>query len=369
MKIVKRKISELKPAEYNPRRLTKKQEKHLADSLREFGIVDPIIINTHTDRKDVVIGGHQRLKVWRKLGNTEIPCLEVSLTPEKERELNIRLNANTGEWDMDLLQEWFNVPELEEWGLNLEWKQPKLEAYEDDFDEAPPEKPITVLGDLYEIGEHRLLCGDSTNADDVERLMNGQKADMVFTDPPYDIADNRKYGILIDSSCSNSHIFVMHDDVGIVDYLRHSTLAFKRFFVADFKFASPRGNDPYLRHIIISHETKGSAIKHQNKHDSFSSIIKMDYRKNIKDEIKHKHQKDITFVSIFVEHFSEQKNIVLDLFLGSGSTMVAAHQLKRKCYGLELEPKYCDVIVKRMLKFDNKLTVKRNGIDCTDEFL
>ena len=121
MKVVKRKISELIPADYNPRRLTEKQEKHLTESLTEFGLVDPVIVNMNSDRKNIIIGGHQRLKVWQKLGNKEIDCVELDLSIEKEKELNIRLNANTGEWDIDLLTSEWDKFELEEWGVDIEW--------------------------------------------------------------------------------------------------------------------------------------------------------------------------------------------------------------------------------------------------------
>ena len=121
MKVVKRKISELIPADYNPRRLTEKQEKHLTESLTEFGLVDPVIVNMNSERKNIIIGGHQRLKVWQKLGNKEIDCVELDLSIEKEKELNIRLNANTGEWDIDLLTSEWDKFELEEWGVDIEW--------------------------------------------------------------------------------------------------------------------------------------------------------------------------------------------------------------------------------------------------------
>lgn len=123
MKVVKRKISELVPADYNPRRLTEKQEKHLTESLTEFGLVDPVIVNMNSDRKNIIIGGHQRLKVWQKLGNKEIDCVELDLSIEKEKELNIRLNANTGEWDIDLLTSEWDKFELEEWGVDIEWEE------------------------------------------------------------------------------------------------------------------------------------------------------------------------------------------------------------------------------------------------------
>jgi len=174
MKVVKRKIAELIPADYNPRKLTDKQERDLTNSLKEFGLVDPIVINTYEGRENVIIGGHQRVKVWARLGNKDIDCVEVSLPIERERELNVRLNANTGEWDLDLLKDYFEIPELEEWGLDLDWElEEETEVREDNYDVSLPEEPITVLGDLYEIGEHRLLCGDSTSADDMEKLMGG----------------------------------------------------------------------------------------------------------------------------------------------------------------------------------------------------
>lgn len=133
MKVVKRKISELIPADYNPRRLTEKQEKHLTESLTEFGLVDPVIVNMNSERKNIIIGGHQRLKVWQKLGNKEIDCVELNLSIEKEKELNIRLNANTGEWDIDLLTSEWDRFELEEWGVDIEWAIDAEELDEQDL--------------------------------------------------------------------------------------------------------------------------------------------------------------------------------------------------------------------------------------------
>jgi DNA modification methylase len=368
MLIEKKKIKDLKPAPYNPRKSTEKQEARLKESLVKFGVVEPIIFNKQTG---YIVGGHFRVRELKKLGYTEIDCVIVDLNEADEKELNIRLNANTGEWDMEMLGEW-NSEELEAWGLDIgnfgSESVEELEAKDDDFDATPPAVPITVLGDLYEIGEHRLLCGDSTDSDQVAKLMNGQKADMVFTDPPYDL-ENEDYHKNILLFTQNAHVFVMHDDKGIVNYLRLSSLDFSRFYVANFGFSSPRGNDPYLSHILISQEKNGNAIPHKNMHDGFRSIIPMEYRFRLKDDkTEHKHQKPIKFIETFINHFSNEKSLVLDLFLGSGSTMVASHQLKRKCYGMELDPKYCDVIVKRMIKLYDKLTVKRNGIDCTNEF-
>ena len=358
MKITKVKISELKQAEYNPRRLTKKQYEDLKASLEKFGLVDPIIINSD----NTVIGGHQRLKIVRELGGSEVPTVRVNLSKEDERELNIRLNKNTGEFDLDILANNFDVDELKDWGfkdVELGFNIDKIVEGNIEDDHIPELKETRVkLGEVWELGKHRLMCGDSTKENDVNKLMNGNKADMVFTDPPYDFTE-QSYNDIIKNNTENAHIFVMNDDRGIVEYLKQSELEFLRFFVADFIFASPRGNDPYLNHILISQEKKGSAIKHQNLYDGFSSIIKMKYRGTIKNEdILHKHQKPIDFVENFIKHFSIDNYIVLDLFLGSGSTLIACEKTNRTCYGMELDTKYCDVIIERWEQFTKQKAKK-----------
>ena len=178
-------------AEYNPRQQTKDQYSQLKDSLTRFGLVDPLIINKHKDRKNILVGGHQRLRVATELGLDKIPCVEVDLPLDKEKELNIRLNKNVGEWDYDSLANHFDVGELTEWGFSND----ELQFYEDEpeqglinDDEIPEvEEAVTKLGDLWLLGEHRVLCGDATKKEDVERLMDNQKADMVCTDPPWNV--------------------------------------------------------------------------------------------------------------------------------------------------------------------------------------
>ena len=369
-------ISKFKQNPNNPRTIKKEQLEKLKRSIKSFPEMmekRPMVCVTDEDGKLYPLGGNMRLRAIKEMGLKEVPETWVALadewTEDQRREFIIKDNASLGDWNWDDLQENWDLDLISEWGVDLDIDEVEdLEAEEDDFDVELPEEPKTVLGDLYEIGEHRLLCGDSTDSDQVAKLMNGEKADMVFTDPPYDFEDDSLYASIIEQFTENAHVFVMHDDKGIVSYLLNSNLEFNRFFVADFKFASPRGNDPYLRHILISHQKNGKPIPHRNFHDGFSSIIKMNYRKNIKEELVHNHQKDIEFIATFIKHYSDEQNILLDLFLGSGSTMVASHQLKRKCYGLELDPKYCDVIVKRMISLDPKLTVKRNGVDVTESF-
>ena len=178
MKIVTKNIGDLIEAEYNPRQLTKEQFQQITDSIKRFGIVDPIIVNKNKERKNIIVGGHQRVKVAGSLGFKEIPCVEVDLTPDKERELNVRLNKNTGEWDWDELANHFDVSELIDWGfddkdLAFFDLDGMTEAEEDDYEMPDEIKTDIVLGDLFEIGEHRLLCGDSTDSDQVAKLMNG----------------------------------------------------------------------------------------------------------------------------------------------------------------------------------------------------
>jgi DNA modification methylase len=192
----------------------------------------------------------------------------------------------------------------------------------------------------------------------LKKLVANDKIDMVFTDPPYDFDKDDKIASIIDLATHNSHIFIMHDDKGIVNYLRNSNFNFKRFFVLDIKIASPRGNDPYLRHILVSHEQKGDPIKHENQHDGLSSIIPINYRKNLKEERLHNHQKSIESITKFIKHYSKREQNILDLFGGSGSTLIACEQLERNCYMMELEPHNCDIIIKRFEEFTGEKAIK-----------
>lgn len=341
-------------------------------SLQKFGSGRSILIDKNNriiaGNKSVEYSGLQNVIIVESDGTQLIAVkrTDIDLDSPQGREMALADNASAKAnivFDAEVIEAELGEAICQEWGIEL--AKQELEAEEDDFDATPPEEPITVLGDLYEIGDHRLLCGDSTDSDQVAKLMNGKKADMVFTDPPYDL-ENEDYHSNIFIFTENAHVFVMHDDKGIVSYLRQSKLEFSRFYVANFGFSSPRGNDPYLSHILISQEKNGNAIPHKNMHDGFRSIIPMEYRFRLKDDkTEHKHQKPIKFIETFIKHFSNDSAKVLDLFLGSGSTMVASHQLKRKCYGMELDPKYCDVIVARMRKLDPTLTIKRNGLNIT----
>ena len=385
MKIVNRKIKDLIRAEYNPRELTKDQYNQLKDSLLRFGVVDPVIVNKHPDRDNIIIGGHQRSKVWEDMGNDKIPTVELSLTLDKEKELNVRLNKNTGQFDMDMLANHFETDDLIEWGFDekelVGFDEVELEAEEDEFDvpEGGIETDI-VPGDLFEIGEHRLLCGDSTDSDQVEKLMNGQKADMVFTDPPY--------GMNFQSNFREKtpQFGKIENDDKILDispllflYLKDNTAAYvctrwdlytewynqvsESFDVKNCIVWYKKGGGlgdlvnsyaPNHEFIIVGHKGK-SKLKGKRHPDVW------EFGRDSVNDYKHPTQKPVELSSFAIKNHSDNDNLILDLFLGSGSTMVASHQLNRKCYGMELDPKYCQVIVDRMMKLDETLVVKRNG--------
>ena len=360
-------VDKLIPYIRNSRTHSDEQVAQIAASIKEFGFTNPVLI----DGEGGIIAGHGRVMAARKLGIDEVPCITLDYLTDAQKRAYIiadnKLALNAG-WDDEMLR--IEFAELEELGFDLELTgfsldeidELQVEEIEDGLtdEDAVPEvvdEPVSVLGDVWLLGKHRLMCGDSTSIDAVDKLMAGQKADMVFTDPPYDLEDDI-YGESLLSASENAHIFVMHDDRGIVNYLRKSAFDFKRFFVLNFGFSSPRGNDPYLQHILLSHEQHGKPITHKNLRDGFSSIIKMEYRHRLKDDkTGHKHQKPISTISLFIEHYTDKDFTVLDIFGGSGSTLIACEKTGRHARLMELDPKYCDVIIKRWQDFTGQKAI------------
>jgi len=353
-------LNKIKTNPNNPRLVKDDKFDKLVNSIKTFPEmlkIRPIVVNDDM----IVLGGNMRLKACKEAGLKEVPIIKASsLTEEQQREFIIKDNVGFGEWDWDMIANEWDKDEIESWGLDLPLFESDevLEAEEDDFDTTPPEIPITVLGDLYEIGEHRLLCGDSTCSDTVAKLMDGEKADMVFTDPPYEIDLDYSNILLFSENC---HVFIFNNDRAIIRQLFKSPLELKKFFIFHHSgTAIPQegGHETFLDHVLISHETNGKPKVRYNKGDGTRSVIKGEYRRSD----NHKHEKPQTIINPIIKGYSNEGNIVLDLFIGSGSTMVASHQLKRKCYGMELDPKYVDVCVKRMRKLDPTLIIMRNGI-------
>jgi DNA modification methylase len=389
MQIVK--INEVKPNPKNPRLIKDEKFKKLVKSIQEFPDMlnkRPLIVFTDVDNKYVVLGGNMRLKACKEVGIKEIPVIVADeWTEEQKAEFLIKDNVGFGEWDWDGLANEWDVEKLEDWGLDLPVDLSvveELEAEEDNYEIPNEINTDIVLGDLFEIGEHRLLCGDSTDSDAVAKLMNGQKADMVFTDPPYgmfletDYKDNfgdsgfrtaKNYDSVIGDNkdftpelintifacfgyCKEvfiwgadyfAELIPNKNDGSWFVWNKKTTEALQNMFGNQFELCWSKNKH---KRIIID-VTWAGAFGHNRKTDGATKV--------------HPTQKPIKLIDIFVNDFSKENDTIADLFLGSGSTMVASHQLKRKCYGMELDPKYCQVIIDRMKKLDPSLEVKRNG--------
>ena len=362
-------------AEYNPRELTQDQHQDLKDSITRFGFVDPLIVNTHKERKNILVGGHQRLKIAKELGYKDVPCVEVDLTPDKEKELNVRLNKNTGQWDWDALANHFDVGELLEWGFSedeLQFTEPEeVQGLTDDDDVPEVEESITKQGDLWILGEHRLLCGDATKKEDVERLMDGDKADMVFTDPPYNALKSWKKNEAKSETRLNPNDWFKNDNMDWDEYytfIKNSIVNVKSdsyYICCDFRIYPLLYNllnelEYEIKHCIVwaknvwglgkryrfQHEFVIYATKNNPKFigdNSQSDVWNIDVDRNK----EHKTPKPVELPVKAIKNTINKKELCVDIFLGSGSTLIACEKTNRKCYGMEIDPHYCDVIVKR----------------------
>jgi DNA modification methylase len=393
------KLSQLKANPKNPRIIRDDKFKKLVASIEGFPEMmekRPMVCVTDVDGKLFPLGGNMRLRAIQELGMKEIPDSWVTLaddwTQEKRAEFTIKDNASFGEWNYDDLANEWDAEQLSDWGVDVPNFEPDqvLEAEEDDFDATPPEEPITVLGDLYEIGEHRLLCGDSTDSDQVAKLMNGEKADICHTDPPYNIdyeGGSKKrekiandklddfpkflydvYTTIATALKKGGAIYVWHASSETHNFIQQfldAGFLFKSYIVWNKNNSTFGRSDYHWKHEPCIYGWLDGA-SHKWCGDRKQTTVWDIERPSRSDE--HPTMKPILLCSKPLENSSDIGDIVLDVFLGSGSTMVAAHQLKRKCYGMELDPKYCDVIVKRMVKLDPTLTVKRNGQDCKADF-
>lgn len=383
MNIQKIEIAKLKPAEYNPRKDLKPEDEEyqkIKKSIIEFGYVAPVIVNSDM----TVIGGHQRLKVLKELGYNEVECVVVDLDKNKEKALNIALNKISGDWDNNKLEEL--LAELKETDINMDITGFSFDevdnilkditgSKEDDFDiqQALDEidEPITKTGDIWILGKHRLMCGDSTQKEQVLRLMNNQEADMILTDPPYNVdyegktADALKiendnmnetefYNFLLDSF-RNMYESVKHGGSVYVFHADTEGLNFRNAFKScGFKLAQclvwvkntfVMGRQDYQwRHEPILYGWKEGAGHYFVDDRKQSTVLEFDKPSR---NAEHPTMKPVDLLVYLIKNSSKENNLILDLFGGSGSTLIAAEQTKRNCYTMELDPKYCDVIVKR----------------------
>lgn len=395
MEIKELPLKELKPAAYNPRKKLKKGDKEyekIKQSLLKFGYVDPIIVNEDL----TVIGGHQRLTVLKDLDYETAKCVIVDLPKEDEKALNIALNKITGQWDealladllLDLQESDFNLdltgfepPEIDDILSNVHDK----ELSEDEFDVEEELKKPTVSrhGDIWQLGKHRVICGDSTKAETYKQLLDDRKANLVVTDPPYNVDVEETAGKILNDNMSDGDFYQflrsmftqvenhMENDASI--YVFHADtegLNFRKAFKdAGFylsgcciwkKNSLVLGRSPYQ----WQHEPCLYGWKKKGKHQWFSdrkqtTIWEYDRPKSSKD---HPTMKPIQLMAYPIQNSSMRGTIVLDPFLGSGSTLIAADQTGRVCYGIELDEKFVDVIVKRYIEVtgDTEVTVQRN---------
>ncbi len=399
MNIEKKNVKDLLPADYNPRKDLQPGDpeyEKLKRSIEQFGYVEPVIWNKQTGR---VVGGHQRLKVLIDSGITEVDVVVVDMNTEKEKALNIALNKISGEWDTDKLA--LVIADLQgaDFDVSLTGFEPeelddlfrddvKDGVKEDDFDvEAELQKPVfSKAGDLWMLGEHRLLCGDSTKPETYELLMNGKKAQLVVTDPPYNVdykgtagkIKNDKmaedqfeqfllaaYSQMYESMTDDASIYVFHSD-------SHGLAFRKAFEEAGFylsgcciwkKQSLVLGRSPYQ----WQHEPVLFGWKKKGKHQWYtgrkeSTIWEFDKPKKNAD---HPTMKPVALVAYPIMNSSMTGCLVLDPFGGSGSTLIACEQIGRICYTVELDEKFCDVIVKRYIDQVGSaegVTVLRDGL-------
>ena len=488
MKIQKVKLSEIKRNPDNPRLIKDNKYKKLVTSIIEFPEmleIRPIVVN-----KDmIVLGGNMRLKACEEAGLKEVPVIQAdTLTAEQQREFIVKDNVGFGEWDWDMIANEWDAEQLDDWGLDLpiDFNVVEEEAEEDDYTEPDDLKVDVVLGDLIEIGEHRLLCGDSTDSNQVAKLMNGEKADVAHNDPPYGMKkendgvlnDNLNYSDLLNFNKEwiplqwthlkdNGSWYCWGIDEPLMDiyfdilkpFIKEQKATFRNlitwdkghgqsqnseltrsFATADekclFVMLGVQGfnnnKDNYfegfesIRNYLVTQKNKlgwstdkiiqitgktsashyftksqwhfptkehynairiaadgdafykeydalkkeYDALKKEyystrayfnNTHDNMNNVWHFDRHVRQGNEGGHATPKPIPLCERVIKSSCPEGGLVIDSFLGSGSTMVAAHQLKRKCYGMELDPKYCQVIIDRMKKLDNSLIIKING--------
>jgi DNA modification methylase len=380
----------------NPRFIKDEKYKKLIQSIKD----DPEMLNLREllvyklNGEYVVVAGNMRLRVLKELGYTNALCkiINAETPPEKLRAIAIKDNLGYGEDDwMSLMENW-DREELEDWGVDVEknWPVEGPIAEEDDY-EIPDEIETDIhLGDIFQIGEHRLMCGDSTDADQVAKLMDGQKADMVFTDPPYNVA----YGVDSKNPRYTAHVSGKHraiendkqDETSWVQFNIAIASILHIFCCGDiYVWGAPGPDGMRQRLIFIDNGIHWSATiiwkknrlvlaagKYQRMYEpcfygwinksSFVADRKQvevwEYDRPSVSEL-HPTMKPISLCSNGIVNSCKEHDIVLDLFLGSGSTMVASHQLNRKCYGMEIDPHYCQVIIDRMKALDPEIEIKK----------
>lgn len=386
-------INEIKENPENPRKINEDKFEKLVKSIKEFPEMleaRPLVI----DENNVVLGGNMRLKALREAGIEDVPVKQITGWSDKQKkEFIVKDNKSFGEWDWDMLSAQYDVGELVEWGFDEKELGMDLTEPDEKDDEVPetPEEPKSKLGDLYELGEHRVLCGDSTQLEAVLGLCGDNKMDMVFTDPPWNV----NYGAVQKGNAQGyKQRTIENDDM--------STEDFSEFMNNTFKVMNEVSKDGTPTYVVMSAQEWGNMMLNLKMNDyHWSSTIiwakdrlvlsRKDYhtqyepiwygwkdgtRLNPVEDRKqsdlwkferpskselHPTTKPIELVATAIQNSSKREDRVLDLFLGSGSTLIASEKTSRICYGMELDPKYVDVIVQRYVDYTGNTKIKKNG--------
>lgn len=408
MEVIYRSTETLKKLENNPRTITPEDMERLKESISnnpDYLEAHPIVLSDRTGEL-VIIDGNQRYEACVQLGMSEVPtALLHGLTEEREREIIIRANVLNGKWDEMILKDKWDIEELKDWGVDLpaDWDTSEAdeqkEAEEDNFSEEDAEQaePRVKLGEIWQLGEHRLMCGDSTDANSVALLMDGEKADMVFTDPPYgvSIGDKNKALNRVQKAgrCTEN---IANDNISVDDLYPILVKAMTNCRenckdCACYYVTSPQGGELGLMMMMM--KDAGLPVRHMliwEKNSATFSLGRLDYdyqhepifytwtksHKNYRNgEFRttiwkydkprkcdlHPTMKPVELVENCMMDASVEGDIVLDMFGGSGTTMIAAEQLGRKARLMELDPHYCDVIIARWEKLTGKEAVKVYG--------
>lgn len=416
LNIVQVKVSEIIPYDLNAKKHDQVQINNVAESIKQFGFRQPIVL----DKDNVIIIGHCRWLASKKLKLDTVPChYAEELTEEQVIKLrNLDNKLNESEWDFDLLKD--QVADISFDGFDIDWGIPDIEENEpiSTFEDIPPEvdeenEPITKLGDIWQLGEHRLMCGDSTDSETVARLMDGAKADMVLTDPPYNAnyEGKTKDKLTIQNDKmerSAFEDFLTNAFYNLSEYLKEGGAYYvwhASRFQKEFENALNRNgiqvrqqliwvkntlilgrsdyqwkHEPCLygwkdgAHYFIDDRTQTTVYEDSNidlkklKKEEMLKLLQDIFAEKqsttvIKEDkparsSEHPTMKPIKLLAVQIKNSSKLKEGVLDLFGGSGSTLIACEQLNRKCYMMELDPKYCDVIIKRWENLTNKKAIR-----------
>jgi DNA modification methylase len=380
MQIKLAEISNIKPYENNPRKLSEQAIEKVAMSLKEYGFRQPIVV----DKDMVIVAGHTRYRASKKLGLKQVPISVIdNLTEEQINAYRIADNrtAEESEWDNELLK--MEIKELEAKDFKLDLlgfndEQLNNILFEEkqgltDEDEVPeaPEEPITKLGDIWKLGNHRVMCGDSTMLDHIDKLTENQKPDMIFTDPPYNVAFNGRSGKFdvikndnLEESEFNNFIDTILSNLSILNINTYYICCNWAFYSILQKKLKPKACIVWAKNVF----GLGKGYRHQHEFILFDGFIDASIKNEsdlwkISKDTKYKHptQKPVELSSRAIKNSSKAKNIILDIFGGSGSTLIACEKLDRKARIMELDPKYCDVIIKRWENFTGKKAELENG--------